>query len=220
MSHPRVRLSIGASKPVKTLAVAAGLVMIGIGVFVALVAYGLSYGARTVVTSSIPDGEYHIDEKGKLVPGPGDSGPVSTTEMVVGIVGAICALFFVVAAIYLMLRILRAGAWLEGSVLHVRGALRTKKQDLAKAEIGGGTRIQSGRDRAPGQRVQVLTATDPASGRTLTLPLHGRGMSMLPSDQLRMLANAITNQRSRKGKDDQAFVVAERLRGFADDPFS
>jgi hypothetical protein len=172
-----------------------------------LIGYGFMLGGREAITSTIPDDITLTDR------------PASNAEMAAGITGAACALLFVVLAFYLVLRALRTGAWLEGSVLHVRGLVRTKKRDLSKASISGGTQWKSSNDKT-GERVQVLIATDPGSGKPLTLPLERRGGTMLPAEQLRMLANAITNQRARRGPDDQAFVVAERLRKFASDPFS
>lgn len=220
MSHPpRAKLSIGASSAMKVLAITIGIVLIGVSVFVALVAYGITYGAQTVINSSLNDGRWHLDENGKLVPGPGGQEPVSGATALIGGAGALCALIVVLIAGYLILRAIRTAAWIEGSVLHVRGALRTKRQDLATATVSGGSRLQSAGDRSV-QRVELITATDPATGRSVTLPLRGAGLSLLPAEQLRLLANAITNQRVRSGPDDTAFIVAERLRGFADDPFS
>lgn len=220
MSHPpRVRLSIGASGPVKLFSVTVGIVLIGVGLFVALIAYGVTYGRQVVVTSSLNDGPWHLDEDGKLVPGPGPREPITATEAVVGGAGVLCALTIALLAGYLVLRVTRTAAWLEGSNLHVRGALRTRHQNLATATIAGGSRLRPAGDRSV-QRVELITATDPATGKSVTLPLRGAGLSLLPSDQLRMLANAITNQRTRSGPDDTAFTVADRLRAFADDPFS
>jgi hypothetical protein len=206
MSHPRVKLSVGPSAAIKAVVVGVSLVILAVAVFVALIAYGLSLGEQTSMTSSIANDDFNLDPRTNELTG---------TEITAGVVGAICSLLFVAIAVYLMLRVLRAGAWLQGSVLHVRGAIRSRSQDLAKARISGGTKVTPG-DQG---RVQVITASDPASGRSLTLPLRGGG-GMLPGDQLRMLANAMTNQRVRSGDDDQAYLVAERLREFASDPFS
>ncbi|WP_162907760.1 hypothetical protein [Allorhizocola rhizosphaerae] len=214
MAHPpRVKLSTGPSGSVKAITIVVALVMLGIGVSVGLMAYGLAFGGREVIGSSLPDGKWHVDENGKLVPGPGAEGSSATLMSLAG-AGALCALIVVLVAVYLALRVLRTGAWLEGSVLHMRGGLRTRKQDLATAGIEGGTHdVRS-------QRVEVMTVTDPKTGRRMTLPLRGSGLTLLPSEQLRMLANAITNHRVQTGPDDRAFAIAERLRGFANDPFS
>jgi hypothetical protein len=207
MSHPRVKLSIGSSAPVKLLTVVVGAIMVVIGAAVALIAYGFTQEGREAITSTVPDDITR------------NTLPSTSAETAAGITGATCALLVIGVAAYLMLRVLRTGAWLEGSVLHVRGAMRTKKRDLSTAGISGGTQWKSTEGKG-GERVQVLIATDPDSGKALTLRLGGPGKSMLPAEQLRMLANAITNQRARSGDDDPAFVVADRLRGFARDPFS
>lgn len=207
MSHPRVKLSIGSSAPVKLLTVIVGAIMVLIGAAVALIGYGFTQEGREAISSTVPD-----DISSNALPS-------TSAETAAGIAGAACALLVIGVAVYLMLRVVRTGAWLEGTVLHVRGAMRTKQRDLAKAGISGGTQWKSTEGKG-GDRVQVIIATDPDSGKALTLPLRGPGRSMLPAEQLRMLANAITNQRARSGDDDPAFLVAERLRGFARDPFS
>lgn len=201
---PRARLSVGASRATKVITVVIALALAGLAFFTGLVAYGFAYGARENIGSTVNDGVWHRDENGKLVPGP-SAEKLDTVGIVGGSVGALCALIFLFFAIYLILRTLRSGAWLSGSVLHVRGAMRTRSQDLATASVGGG---------------QALTATDPKSGRKVTLTLKGRGEPKLPDEQLMMLANAITNTRVRSGPDDKAFAVAERLREIARDPLS
>lgn len=218
-NRPRVKLSIGASGAVKAITLVIAVIMLGISAFVALVAYGIAYGAQTAVTSSLNDGQWHLDKDGKLVPGPGPDEPVGGAAATIGWTAAACALLVALFAGYLILRVLRTSAWLEGSMLHVRGALRTKKLDLATAAISGGSKLQSAGDRSV-QRVELIKAADPASGKSVTLPLRGRGSELLPAEELRMLANAITNTRVRSGLEDSAFVVAEHLRGFARDPFS
>ena len=207
MSHPRVKLSIGSSAPVKLLTVIVGVIMVLIGTAVALIAYGFTQEGREAITSTVPDDITR------------NTLPSTTAETAAGIAGGACALLVIGVAVYLMLRVLRTGAWLEGSVLHVRRAMGTKKRDLSRAGISGGTQWKSTQGKG-GERVQVIIATDPDSGKAMTLPLRGAGRSILPAEQLRMLANAITNQRARSGEDDPAFAVAERLRSFARDPFS
>lgn len=191
----------------KILIVIVGAIMLLIGAVIALIGYGFTQEGREAITSTVPDDITR------------NALPRTTADTAAGIAGAACALLVVAVAAYLMLRVLRTGAWLEGSVLHVRGAAGTKRRDLATAKISGGTRWKSAEGKS-GERVQVLIAADPDTGKSLTLPLRGRGKPMLPAEQLRMLANAITNQRARSGDDDPAFVIAERLRSFARDPFS
>ncbi len=214
MAHPpRVKLSTGPSGAVKAVTIVVATIMLCISVFIGLIAYGLAFGGQTGITSSLDDGQWHLDENGKLAPGPGSQESSGTLLGLAG-GGVLCAVVVALVAAYLLLRVLRAGAWLEGSMLHVRAALRTQKQDLSTADIEGGSRPVNAK------RVEVLTATDPKSGRRVTLPLRGGGLTLLPSEQLRMLANAITNHRVQSGPEDRAFAVAERLREFANDPFS
>lgn len=220
---PRTSLSIGASAVSKVVMVVVALFMTAFAVGVGLAAYGFAYATDTVVTSSGAIGEYHVDKDGKLVPGPpGDPEFVGGIGAAVGGAGMLCSLLFLGLVVFLLLRTWRTAGWLEGSVLNVRGALKTKSQDLATASISGGSQLQqvgAGESRTV-HRVQTLVATDPASGRSVTLPLRGAGLAILPGDQLMMLANAITNQRVRSGPDDMAFIVADRLRELARDPFA
>lgn len=215
---PRVKLSVGASGAVKGLTVIVAVIMLAVSGFVGLVAYGLTYGAQTIITSSLDDGPWHLDDEGKLVQGPGQTEATGFT-LALGIGGAACSLIVALVGLYLMLRVVRTGAWLEGSVLCVRGALRTKRRDLATTVVSGGSRLRSGDDRSV-QKVEVIMAADPGSSRKIVLPLRGAGLAMLPAEELRMLANAITNHRTRSGPDDGAFLLAEHLRRLAADPFS
>jgi hypothetical protein len=174
-----------------TAMITAGLAVIA--AFTALVAYGFAYGAREVIGSTVDSGVYHRDANGKLVPGPSDP-KLDTAGIVGGVIGGILAVVLLVLAFYLLLRVFRRGAWLEGSVLQVRGAMRRKSANLATTPVS--------------LRAQRFTAGN------VSVPVH------LPEEELLMLANAITNQRTRKGDDDPAFAVAERLRKAARDPFA
>jgi hypothetical protein len=100
--------------------------------------------------------------------------------------------------------------------------LRTKSADLSISEISAGSSMQSvgAGDHRTYVAVHAITAVDPATNQKVSIPLKRGGATVLPGDQLSMLANAITNARTRKGEDDQAFVIAGRLRDFAADPFS
>jgi len=219
---PRVRLSAGASTAAKVVfALLSGLlVLFSLGFL--LVGFGLAFGGQLAIGSSLPDGSWHVDENGDLAPGAEDLGFDNGILGYTGIGSMICALAIASLAVYLLLKALRSAAWLEGSRLHTRGALRTKSADLATAEISTGSAMQSvgSGDQRSVVPVQSLTVRDAASGRTLTLPVRRGGVVILPSDQLMMVANAMTNARSRQGDDDQIFVIAERLRDFAKDPFS
>jgi hypothetical protein len=194
---PRSRLNVGFSPLAKIVTVVIALAVAGLGAFVALVGYGFAYGARESVTSSVDNSIWHRDEDGNLVPGPGIQQDIDTVGWIGLIAGGVCSLAFLLLAIYLALRVLRTSAWLSGTVLSVRGAMRKRSADLATAQVT--TR------KNPNQLV--------ADELTLNL-------KPLKDVQLMMLANAISNKRVRSGPEDEAFVTADRLRELAKDPFS
>ncbi len=225
MSHPsRLALSIGATTGIKIFATVVATVMIGISAVGALFAFGFSFFARTTVNSTVSDGDFHLDDSGNLVPGPApDPGfGIGDGFSVIGLGGAACATLVALFAVYFVLRVWRTGAWLDGTVLSVRGALGTKTCDLSTALVSGGTQLQrvGAGDSRTLYRVQVLHAADPRSGVRITLPLRGAGLAMLPADQLTALAEAITRGRTRTEATESAFVVAERLHDYARDPFA
>jgi hypothetical protein len=220
---PRTPLSIGASTGTKVFFSIVGVFIALVGVTFALVGFGLAYGAQEVINSSGVEGDFHIDENGKLVPGPGDSGQyVGGALGIAGFGFMACSVVVALIAVFMVLRVVRTAAWLEGSHLFVRGALRTKSADLSISEISAGSSMQSvgAGDHRTYVAVHAITAVDPATNQKVSIPLKRGGATVLPGDQLSMLANAITNARTRKGEDDQAFVIAGRLRDFAADPFS
>lgn len=110
----------------------------------------------------------------------------------------------VLLGVYLTLKSLRTAGWIEGTSVSIRGALRTKTVDLARAEISATPGHQRARSFVP----PSLSARDRESGTTVTIPLHGIGSGQLPSEQLRALAHAMT------GSPD----VARQLRTMADNP--
>lgn len=123
---------------------------------------------------------------------------------------------FALLGLYLALSAVRTAAWLEGTRVTVRGALRTRTVDLATATItAGATTVRRNRDtsRAFTSQLPTLIAKDPASGRSITLPLHGVGMAQLPPPELRALAEAVATNRDRDAR-----TVATGLRAMADDP--
>ncbi|PRY28294.1 hypothetical protein [Pseudosporangium ferrugineum] len=96
--------------------------------------------------------------------------------------------------LYLALRTWRTAAWLDGTTVAVRGALRTKKIDLATADVTAGSytlRRYAGTTRASIEQVPQLVARDPGSGRSVTIPLRGIGTGQLPAAELRALADAL-----------------------------
>lgn len=222
MSQPRLALSIGVPTGIKIFATVVATLMIAGSALAAVFAFGFSFFARTTVNSTVGDGEWHVDDNGNLVPGPAPDPGIADGITVIGFVGAACALAVALIAGYLMLRVWRTAAWLEGTQLTVRGALSSKSADLSTSIVNGGSQLQAvgaGEVRSY-HRVQVLQVADPRSGVQLTLPLRGAGLAILPAAQLTALADAITQGRSRNEATESSFVVAERLRDFARDPFA
>jgi hypothetical protein len=100
------------------------------------------------------------------------------------------AIYVVSAVAYVMLGVATTGAWLDGTTLSMRVALRTTSVDLATADIHCG--LQG----------NTLIARDPRSGSTLTLTLRGPGSVRLPSAQLRAVAEAISQGQARTTSQD------------------
>jgi hypothetical protein len=113
------------------------------------------------------------------------------------------AIYVVSAVAYVMLGVLTAGAWLDGTTLSMRVAFRTTSVDLATADIHCG--LQG----------KTLIARDPRSGSTLTLTLRRPGSVRLPSAQLRAVAEAISQSQAPGTSEDGPLVVADRLRDLA-----
>jgi hypothetical protein len=126
-----------------------------------------------------------------------------------------------------MMWVLRSSAWLEGSTLVVRGALTTRRADLARtprvildsvAETTsvpvGGTAVAV----ATGRRIPRLTAFDPA-GKAVRLNLiNPSGRQWLAPAKLHALAGAIVSAPRPEPQAAQAWYVASGLRAMANDP--
>jgi hypothetical protein len=129
----------------------------------------------------------------------------------------LCGLPVVLLGLYLLLRVLRTAAWLEGTRASVRGAFGTRTVDLAAAEVhGGAVAYRAGGDAVV--RVPTVIARDRDTGRRITIPLQGMGLATLPPYELRALADAMTTGRPNSGRDADAHLLAGRLRAMADDP--
>jgi hypothetical protein len=138
--------------------------------------------------------------------GAGGLGPVRF----VGLAGVPFALL----GIYVVLRMLRAAVWLDGTTLRVRQALGTRSVDLARADVHVDmvtTRTSDGGRLAVAQ-IPTLIARDPGPGRRVAVSLR------LPGYELRRLADAMTLGRPALGRDADAHVIAGQLREMADDP--
>jgi hypothetical protein len=178
-SPPRLRLSIGANSGTKILAFVVAAVMVATDLFFVLL------GVMVV-----------SDQFAKRAAG----WPVTAGALAVGFS---IPIYVVSAVAYVMLGVLRTGAWLDGSTLSMRVGFRTTSVDLAQADVHCG--LQG----------RTLVARDPGSGSTLTLTLRGRGSVRLPSAQLRALAEAISQGQARTSSEEDPLVVAERLRDLA-----
>lgn len=120
---------------------------------------------------------------------------------------------FALLGLYLTLRALRAGAWLQANTLGVRGAFRTRTVDLSRAEVTVGAMTPPG----PATRsLPTLVARDPGTGRRITLPLHSPNLAPLPPAELRALADAMTTGRTDGDADVQ--TIARQLRTMAENP--
>lgn len=117
---------------------------------------------------------------------------------------------FVLIGIYLALSAVRSAAWLEGTKVTVRGALRTRTVDLATATVTAGATTYR-RNQHTTRQAPTLIARDPA-GAAVTIPLYGVGMAQLPGPELRALADALPD------RDPDARAMAVQLRTMADNP--
>ncbi|MET8356404.1 hypothetical protein [Micromonospora sp. NPDC005171] len=219
MTNQELRLSVGASPGQRVVAVVAGVLLAAVGAaFVALplVADGLLRRLTGPGDAFASYEEARDLPPGLLPPGLRDSAdPQSGPSPFLGL----CGLPFVLLGLYLVLRVLRTAAWLDGSRARVRGALRTRTVDLATARIESGVvSYREADDDGPagGPQVRGLLATNRGSTRAVTIPLRGMGLPSLPPSELRALAEAITTGRPGDGRDTDAHAVAEHLHRLAE----
>lgn len=221
MTNQELRLSVGPSPGRRVVAVVFGVLLTAVGAaFVALplVADGLLRRLTGPGDAFASYEEARDLPPGLLPPGlrdsadPNQSGP----SPFVGL----CGLPFVLLGLYLVLRVLRTAAWLEGSRVRVRGALRTRTVDLVTARIESGavSYREAGDGPAGEPQVRAILATDPGSARRVTIPLRGMGLPVLPPSELRALAEAITTGRPGDERAGDARAVAEHLRRLAERP--
>ncbi|RAO26632.1 hypothetical protein PSN13_06661 [Micromonospora saelicesensis] len=221
MTNQELRLSVGASPGQRVVAVVFGVLLTAVGAaFVALplVADGLLRRLTGPGDAFASYEEARDLPPGLLPPGlrdsadPNQSGP----SPFVGLYG----LPFVLLGLYLVLRVLRTAAWLDGSRARVRGALRTRTVDLATARIESGAVSYREADdgRAGEPQARAILATDPGSARGVSIPLRGMGLPVLPPSELRALAEAITTGRPGDEQAGDAHAVADHLRRLAERP--
>ncbi|MDG4836873.1 hypothetical protein O7631_10130 [Micromonospora sp. WMMD967] len=222
MTHQELRLSVGASPAQRTVAVLSGVFLATLGV--AFVALPLLAGGLLRRLTGPGDAFASYEEArdlppGMLPPALRDSAGGADQSGSVPVVG-LCGLPFVLLGVYLVLRVLRTAAWLDGSRVRVRGAFRTRSVDLATARIDADGVSHRG-DDAPmvGQRLRsTVVAVDRSGAPRVVIPLRGMGLDSLPPSELRALADAITTGRPADGRDDAAHAVADHLNRLATHP--
>ncbi|MEU7826003.1 hypothetical protein [Catellatospora sp. NPDC049133] len=109
--------------------------------------------------------------------------------------------------LYGLVAILRGGTWLQGSVLTVRGAVRTRSVDLAAATVVG-------KIDYPADEQVSLVAHDDATGQRVSLTLGGFDRIEFTPQELDALADAIDSVRSGPPADEETLRIAGRLRLF------
>lgn len=169
MTNQELRLSVGASPGQRVVAVVFGVLLTTVGAaFVALplVADGLLRRLTGPGDAFASYEEARDLPPGLLPPGLRDSADPHQPGPSPFI--GLCGLSFVLLGLYLVLRVLRTAAWLDGSRARVRGALRTRTVDLATARIESGAvsyREADDDGAAGGPQVRAILVTDPGSAR-------------------------------------------------------
>ncbi|MBB5870556.1 hypothetical protein F4553_003935 [Allocatelliglobosispora scoriae] len=200
------------------------LVFVGMSVFFVIFAFGFTDALTTPLDTGEPD----------LIGFPGAADPIGPDVGAVDSAGSLaagvfkmiglCGVPFALVGCYLLLRIWREAAWLDGTVLTRRGAFLSRAVDLSTAEIAmGGINYSQHHDHGTHHqrstvRVPALVATDQRSGRITKLPLRGQGLDLLPSGQLAALADALDQNRS--AAVERARAIGAHLRSLAADPLA
>ncbi|GAB3343365.1 hypothetical protein RMN56_06470 [Micromonospora halotolerans] len=217
MTNERIRLSVGAASGQRAMAVVVGVLFTAFGaafVLLPLVAEDLLRRV-TGFGDPVPSYDDVRDLPPELLPPDLHDGAAATPTPLR--YAGLCGLPFLLLGLYLVLRVLRTAAWLDGTRASVRGALGIRTVDLATAEVHGGTIAHRVGDDGV-VRVPSLIARDRDSGRRVTIPLQGPGLGNLPAYELRALAEAITAGRPDQGRDADVHALAGRLRDMAANP--
>jgi hypothetical protein len=130
----------------------------------------------------------------------------------IGLIG----LPFALIGLYLIIRVLRTAAWLDGPSLQLRYAFTTRRANLSTADVSIDlvTRRTTEDDRPVIRQVPTLIARDADAKVPIRLPL------LLPVAELRALADAISLGRATEGRDREARRTADQLRAVADNPLA
>jgi hypothetical protein len=156
---------------------------------------------------------------GSLLFGGFSTGIPTMVGIWVGVAFFLGAMALVVGVV---LKVWRTAFWLEGTTLVHRTAVRTRRVDLATAEVSEGTIVESAPTAHRTWRTvtsAAIKARDPQTGAVITAPVRTPARGRLPSVELVALADAIMAGRRA---EDPAYVSAEaiaaRLRDLAADP--
>jgi hypothetical protein len=132
---------------------------------------------------------------------------VRTAPLPVRLLAVACLL----GGLYALLYLWRATAWLDGTVVTKRGALLSRRADLARASVRlGSINRSSTYVNTYWYSIPALVVTPPGRAVGLKIPLHGLGLRRLPASQLAALARAVGSNRGPHA--DQARAVANLLR--------
>jgi hypothetical protein len=130
------------------------------------------------------------------------------------------ALACLLGAVYTLLYLWRATAWLDGTVVTKRGAVLSRRADLARASVRLGsinrssTSVNNGWRTTSSYSIPALVVTRPGRALPLKIALHGLGLRRLPASELAALARAVISNRSPHA--DQARAVGDYLYLLAD----
>ena len=158
-----------------------------------------------------------------------DSGPSGTTAGILDDFAALrtaplpvrlLALACLLGGLYALLYLWLATAWLDGTVATKRGALLSRRADLASASVRLGsinrstTYANSNWRTTHSYNIPALVVTSPGRTVPLKIPLHSLGLRRLPARQLASLARALGSNRGPHA--DQARAVGNYLQLLAD----
>ena len=180
----RIRLSVGASTPVKIFATFVVVIFVGIVLSIMAIAFGIGSAANSMFEQPAGFGDQPFDT-------------VTTVTSGAAVLMGLCGVTFLLVGLYLLLSTWRAGAWLRGTVVSRRGALLTRCADLAVADVSmAGINYRQNHHHGSFNshavvRVPALAAVAPGATRPLKIPLRGQGLDLLPGGQLRALADAL-----------------------------
>ncbi|MEU2613356.1 hypothetical protein ABZ570_17490 [Micromonospora sp. NPDC007271] len=215
MTNERIRLSVGAGPGQRAFTTVVAVVFTALGaVFLLLPVFADGLLARlTGYGEPFPSYDEARDLPPRMLPPDLHDNAAPEPFRLLGL----CGLPVVLLGLYVLLRVLRTAAWLDGTRASVRGALGTRTVDLATAEVHGGTAAYRAGENVV-LPVPTVVARDRDTGRRVTIPLRGLGLATLPPYELRALADAMTTGRPDSGRDADAHVLAGQLRAMADNP--